>query len=580
MKRLSVLVAAAIVLAGCTDVPSGGSPQTIGPAAEGVGSSDAPSGPYPSSARDVVSAFIAANGTGSITASKRYLTPELQRSWHPTATTILRDISIGTYRTGHPITVFGRQVGSLDASGAFLPNLHGTGASQPVQPPAYRIKFVDGAYKISSLPPRNVGLVVSEEQFTSNFSPRTLYFYDLANRYLIPDLRYSAISDPNRLATWLVSQLITGPQANVASAVGTAGLPIGTVSRPAAVHIGSLVDVDIPGAAQLGSTERDRLAAQISETLAGALASAPITISDDHRPIDIPAANGTQFTSSLFDDSVEPPEPAPEIYYLRNGAVVDSSGTPLSGSGVNGVRELLVSVALTEPAEAGATQDLSVAATAVLGKDLRLYVGTQLAPLVKTSVHGNLSRPAWAPDRNEVWIGDGTKLLRVVVDDTGIHVDPVTLPLQVQGERVLAVRLSSEGSRIALVMRGESDQVWVGPIVRTSRSVSIDGKLAAISPVGVDVTDVAWNDPVKLFAVGAIKRGDEPRQFEMYVDGSGWTMRQTTGMPPDTPDSIAAATGALAWASVDGTVWRQPNSFQWSSPGTGQTKGTAPVYLE
>jgi hypothetical protein len=115
-------------------------------------------------------------------------------------------------------------------------------------------------------------------------------------------------------------------------------------------------------------------------------------------------------------------------------------------------------------------------------------------------------------------------------------------------------------------------------VIRSSGQVQVDN-LEAITPIGVLLTDVAWNDELKLFVTGRYTTG-EASVFEVQVDGSLWTPRAITGLP-EAPDSITVAANVPAWVSAGGTVWTQRGS-SWISPSAAanETDGTKPVYLE
>jgi hypothetical protein len=127
---------------------------------------------------------------------------------------------------------------------------------------------------------------------------------------------------------------------------------------------------------------------------------------------------------------------------------------------------------------------------------------------------------------------------------------------------------------------GDSAQVWVGSVVRTpgQSQVRIDS-LEPITPQGIVVTDVAWNDQLKLFVIGRVLSGNSDNNvYEVQVDGSLWTPRQVINLP-GSPDSITVSENVPAWVSVDGTVWTQTGG-SWSNPGDKTTLGNNPTYLE
>ena len=93
--------------------------------------------------------------------------------------------------------------------------------------------------------------------------------------------------------------------------------------------------------------------------------------------------------------------------------------------------------------------------------------------LKATTVTGMLSRPAWAPDVDEAWIGDGPDLFRVSSTGT-VHKVQYTASAGRPSGRVAAVRISPEGGRVALVLTNvdrstSTSQVYVGAIVRGPR---------------------------------------------------------------------------------------------------------------
>jgi hypothetical protein len=154
------------------------------------------------------------------------------------------------------------------------------------------------------------------------------------------------------------------------------------------------------------------------------------------------------------------------------------------------------------------------------------------------------------------------------------------VPIVSGGGHIVALRFSPEGSRVAIVIAGASgaSQLFVAAVVRGAGQVRV-GRLEPISPDGVVLTDVAWLDPFKLFAIGSLAGSQEPRTFETGADGTDWTT-STIGNLPAQPNTVTAATGSNVWVSANGYVWTVSGT-SWVSPGTsGQTVGTAPVYLE
>ena len=200
-----------------------------------------------------------------------------------------------------------------------------------------------------------------------------------------------------------------------------------------------------------------------------------------------------------------------------------------------------------------------------------------LGALEPTAVHGTLSRPSWAPGRHEVWIGNGTSLDRVT-GPRSVQDVPLNVTSGKAAGRVTAVRISPDGGRVALVLStADSSQIYVGTIVRSPNQVSIED-LQPISPQGVKITDVAWNDQLKLFATGSDTFTRVQQVYEVQCDGSLWTPR-VSGELPGAPQRITAAAQSAIVVSVGDTIYEQQGA-SWQSLLNGESYGTNPVYME
>jgi hypothetical protein len=577
MRRAALALAAVpLLLGGCAGVPSSSAPETIEALDTGGASSTAPRPPHlDGDPRQIVESFLTENATSTAThaTARAYLTRAANSRWSDDSATIIgNDYSVSTYDArSDTVTVYGRVLGTLSANGIYTPSLQGDGQGGEKQPFVFHIARLGTESRIDKLHP---GLLLSDDQFREIYRQQVLYFYDLAEDSLVPDLRWSALDDRTQLSEWLLTQIVDGPRPDLANAVSPDTMPAHLDPRQITVQLGTPTLIEIPGSSQLDAGVRDRLAAQLSQTLDEALAGREMSITDSGTPVEIPQVGGDRFTAADFTAATGPPAPTSEVYYLTNGRIRDDTGRLLTGPAGDG-SVYLSSVAVGQPRP---DTPLLVAGASGTGAAERLYVGTQRGGLHPTSVRGSLSRPAFVPGRDEVWVGDGTKLYRVRVEPTGPRVDQV--PMLSSGGQVLALRLSPEGSRIAIVISGASGsaQLYVGAVVRGAGPPRVDG-LKPISPVGVVVTDVAWLDAFKLFAIGYLAGSQDSRTFETGVDGTDWT-NATIGNLPAPPDSVTAATSANVWVSANGYVWKLSGN-SWVSPGpNGQTPGSAPVYLE
>lgn len=569
-----VLVVLAMLLAACTGVPKSSSPQVVQTVGGATPRSSPAITPVPNAdPRTVVSGFLSANALAdeNHADARTFLTSDANNRWSDNTVNVVDALQVGIVAHGS-VTVRGRDLGSVNASGIYSPALQGDGSGGVSLSFPFGMKKLKGQWRIDTL---NGGLIVSLAEFQRVYQQREIYFYDRMEKHLVPDPRYSALTDPPLLANWLVGQLATGPRPELQNA-WSRELPAQIDPRRVKVILGSPATIEVPGASQLDAGTRDRLAGQLALTLDQVTPGSTLSILDGGRPVTVPLAGGTRFTASGFASAVNPANTSPALFYIHSGAVVDEQGKPLPGELGSG-RESLTSIAL---ASKPGSQQLLAAGTSGFGSRARLLVGSERTGLRPTTLQGRLSRASWAPNLDEVWVGDGAQVYRVTGGGK-----PAAVPVAGSGAlagQVTALRFSPEGSRIAMVLTaddGGSAQVWVGSVVRTpgQAQVRVDS-LEPISPQGIVVTDVAWNDQLKLFTIGRSRSTGEANVYEVQVDGSLWTPRSVVNLP-GVPDSITVSENVPAWVSVGGTIWAQSGG-SWASPANETTFGTNPSYLE
>jgi Lipoprotein LpqB beta-propeller domain/Sporulation and spore germination len=585
MIRLAMGIAAvAVVATACSGVPDSSAPQVIGP-----GRGNATPGSQPSNTpepnvepRAIVQEFLRANVTEPIDprGPHEFLTPDEQRRWSDSTVTVLAgsvedaQVGVAVAGTSHAVavTVKGTQIGSLDRDGTYAQTPPG-GAGQEWDG-QYSLDPVNGQFRISDAPP---GLVVYADEFAQVYRPVRLYFLDLSEKRLVPDLRYTALTSAQATAAWELTQLVAGPRPDLDAAVRNEIQP----SQPhASVSInGQQARVELPGSSRLDGDVKQKVAAQLIATIGNNQPQMSLTITDGGVPVDTPSlpqaftrkdvaalppsAAGGQ--AHYFDTITDPP-----VFYVdAQGRLVTGDGKPIDGPLGSGGRYDLTSVAVTAGRE---DPDYYVAATIGHGADQTLWLG-RASEIHKTSVPaGSLTRPSWLAGQKEVWVADGAHIYRVDISGARQTVT-MTLPT---GARITALRLSPEGSRIAMILTvGNQSQLWVGSVVRTDTvpnngTARIDSP-EPIAPPNYRLTDVAWSDDSTLWAVGTAGI------WSVNVDGAGLHRRPSAGLP-QAADSITIATGVLPWVSSGGYVFRQ--SSDWEGPGHRTTRGTNPVYQE
>ena len=219
------------------------------------------------------------------------------------------------------------------------------------------------------------------------------------------------------------------------------------------------------------------------------------------------------------------------------------------------------------------------------GAQGELFAGNSQDGLEATTVRGALTRPTFAPGIPEVWLGVAGRtrgqLIRVVLSQSGQpeRAYPVSVPQLPAGDQIKAVRISPDGVRIALILTTPADSngsLVIGSIVRGSAVLRVEA-LRTISPQDTVITDVAWLNSIRLFAIGHIASSQSYRTFDTAVAGSNWSSRAVNLF--SAPDYVTATAGAVPWLSTGGFVWKQ-DFGSWVPPRGGQTAGSAPVYQE
>ena len=578
-RRRAAACAAAVslVLAGCTGVPDSSAPQVIRTIGAQPGPQPAAITPEPGAdPRSIVRDFLENNVSDDEghAAAKKFLTADARTTWNDNQAIVVDSTSQISTLSNNTVTLTAREVGTLDSTGAYA-----RAGDTALQSFTFGMKQVGGQWRIDKLGKQ--GLLISSAQFGLDYQEQTVYFFDPAGQRLVPDPRYTSLTDPLLLARWLLNQYV----ASATPATLTSALP--QISNPTAARlaIGQTMSIELPGANQLDGPTRDKMAAQVALTLDQAvLHNTPMTITDGNQPVSIPRAGGSRFTWSQFDDllTAANPEPSSLYYITPNGGVSTAQGSvPLAG-GVGSGQYALKSVALATSASTGA---LLVAGVAGYGENERLLVGRADRTLARVGIPaGPLTRPTWVPRLDEVWVGDGSRLYRVDATTGAAHAVPISSAKSgapVINDRIAAVRFSPEGARLALVLSTPNGtSLWIGTVNRSAPTVTVTLDDLSINPPSVTIADAAWNGTLKLFAVGH-DSSNTPGVYEVHCDGSLWTPSAIGDLPGE-PDTITVAADVVAAVSVGGiggTVWIQ-HGGSWASPNAALTYGTAPIYVE
>ncbi|MBV9593762.1 MAG: hypothetical protein JO147_08210 [Actinobacteria bacterium] len=577
-----MLVALTLLLAACSGVPSSSSPEVIRSIGGGVApaQNNAPTPPPGADPQFIVSGFLLASlGVDAHhAAARQFLTQDQRNKWTDTTVTVLSQLTVGLPDDQDQVTVSGVELGTISSNGIYTPQLlgDGTARSGDVVTFPFTVQKVDGQWRISQL---QQGILIDEAHFSTTYRPHPVYFFDQAQRTLVPDLRYSSLTD-QPLCNWLLEQLGEPPRPELVAAAVTTNLPAQNTHAGVTCATAS-VQVNLPGSGQLDGPTRQRLAAQLAFTFSVNSYGSLVELHDSSRLVSIPDVP-SQFEPSDFA-AFTPSTTPPSLYYIRQGALIDgSTGSPVPGA-VGSSAYALQSAALAQR-----NSEQLIAGVSAKDGSQRLVVGVTPTALRTSDIAASaLGRPAWAPDQTEVWISTGSDVRRVpVVNGVPQASVPVSLKSLAGGASlagsVRSIAFSPDGVRVALgVQQPGGYQVWIGSVVRGD-AVRVDG-LMPVTPAGISVADVSWNDVTTLYLVGTDTIAPGQAQFwSVQSDGSQLIARSTAGLP-SSPELLAVAPNALPYVSTGGTIWVQRGSGSWGPPGntTDQAvSGTAPTYLQ
>jgi hypothetical protein len=496
--RAALLLVAAVLLAaaGC-GVPSDSKPRAVGPAPGLAGAANPPGSvvlPSPAGAntpRLLVERFLQAGAAAdwdparlkdrrvpdAIEYAKQFLAPELRQTWKPDEFVLVVDPEIKPGLSSVEVTL--RPVGVLDENGSLDPKPPVLTLPSPFMfqtEPA----SVSGQNLLLSNAPNF--LMLSLEGLESLFEMRPVYYWDNADRNLVPDLRYvsKGISDEKRVKA-IIDQWLAGPSDFLKRSVSTPIVP-DTADNP--LLDGNKVTVNFPTPVSLGSDPPKalrHLAWQIRWSVHRPSSQVTVEIQFDGRSqlvdndetyLEANPALPRQARSVLDDDRLFAVLDGKVIPVFANTSVPAVLDAP-ENSGV-------VSAAINRPNRTAALVRQGT------GGNLELWLGRNSADprYVRADLPATtaMSRPSYLPGTDShLLIAAGGVLYDVAPDGSKRDIQ-----LSTPGN-VTAVAVAPDGARVALVTdRG----VFVAPL--DTKATSIGTARELYLPGVTDVRGVGW----------------------------------------------------------------------------------------
>jgi hypothetical protein len=451
------LLALTVALGGCAGVPTSSAPQALGT----MDRAAPPSLPTPSPGMDpdtLLREFLKATAdpANRHLAARQFLTESASSDWDDAGSALLIDRVVFVETRGPErvsVTMKADILGSLSDMGVFET---GEGAL-PDPGPIEMVKTPSG-WRIDKLPN---GVFLDWQQFQSTYKRNTLYFVDPTGKTMVPDPRYVAVSDPDQLATELVTKLVSGPRPEMANTVRNLLAPPlrlrGPVTRADGGKTGvgrgyGGAQIDLDSLSTTDPHSRQLLAAQIIWTLSRAGVNGPYVINADGAALDDRFAEGWNTSDVAATDPGADPGAAAGLHALVGGSLVSLDGqkTPRVPGSFGDLPDQTAATLSRSGQEAASVVTLRPGAPDMASS---LWVG-QVGADASQAIDGRtLSRPSWS------LVVDGNNIVRVIQEAASgqparIPVDAAAVATKFPGA-VSELQLSRDGTRAAMVIEGQ-----------------------------------------------------------------------------------------------------------------------------
>lgn len=487
-RAAAYAVAAALTLVGCAQIP------TSGPVRAGDGQVPEPDnvvvlaeGPQTDSTPErIVGDFLLAGAAGlsgglDFDVARQYLYGDALADWDPRGGVLVASGTRIDVPADSQVTMEASVRAKVDADGRYFeaaPDARETATFDLVQD-------TRGQWRIASLPD---GLVLSPRQFSDHYRAARLFFLVPDEAQLVPEVRYYPASN---LPTSVVRGLLAGPSPWLRDAVRTA-VPVGVELTPAAVLVDAngVAEVDLGPPGLVQSAARDLLVAQVTATLRELPQVRSVVVRA--------GVSGVQIEGEAELTTAGDAELAggPEMLLER---VVDGVGTSELVALVGG---RLVPVAGVGPltgldARSPARSEDGSLRVLLDGANRLVLAPTADAEAVTLLHAPGLAEPS--VDRHGwVWTASASQVLAVDAAGTSVQ---VTAPWLVDRD-VLSVRVSRDGTRIAVVSEGEDGGTTVDVAGVVRDEVGGPLQLSEQAPrAGAAVTEAeaaVWIDDTRL----------------------------------------------------------------------------------
>ncbi|MCX3063347.1 LpqB family beta-propeller domain-containing protein [Streptomyces beihaiensis] len=542
----------------------------------------------------------------SYTMARKYLTKKAAKAWRPEQRTTVLDSGPNTTSTGRPntgdegrtFTITGQQVATIDRHQAYHPD------RKPYRG-SLHLSQVDTAsgkqWRIDSPPD---GVVLGQFNFQRIYESVNKYYY--AESQSASDAsrgQKQLVADPVFVRQWTdpltetVRQVVAGPS-NWLNPVVTSAFPSGTALKDGVTSLtpddANKLTVPLNDKADgVGQRQCKEMAAQLLFSLRDLASSAVdevelkrsdgglmCALTEDAADGLVSQRAAGRFDHPYFLDSKG------RLAELPGNNASGKSPEPVAGPLGEGRRELRsVAVAHDQDQAAGVSVDGRSLYVASLVDGASL--GSALVHSQSRSESDGLSTPSW-DGRGDLWVADrDPKNPRLLMFGQGRadRMQQVQVDGLGDGARVEAVKMSSDGVRVALLVKEASKdggkgttQLRIGRVERHSAAeggteVSVT-ELRPAAPEMEEVTAMSWAGSSQLVVVGREAGGLQQIRY-VPCDGSAPTGQALPGLAGVSEVTASDDDRLPLLAHSDDGIVRLPSGASWQSI---VKDGTAPVY--
>lgn len=512
---------------------------------------------------EIVEGFVRANVgfADDDDVARTFLTPTLASEWVPTRNVLVID-GTPTYRgEGDEVTVTATVTGHIDGTGVLTQRTGDTTQS-------FSLARVDGEWRIDGFP-EDFGLWLTVPDLGRAFRDTRIYYLEPHLRLFVPEVRWLARGEG--LTTAVARMQLAPVPAHLEGAVRTGASPdvhlaVGAVPVDPTSQVAT---VSLQGQGLGEDPERVLdLRAQLGHALLGLGGVSAVELRLGGRNL-LPDGEGAvnAGTDLGYTDVERTVERAllrvgevfalvdPTFYNLRNLPASASSSIDLPRLGL-------------EWTGVAATEDLEELA-AVSTDRTRLWRWRDGDSGVNEGIGDALTDPSYDP-HGGLWLagvarsGGEPRVWVVEGEEVNAVARPVDVPWLERGQRVRALRVSPDGTRVLLVLadgpEASRQRLLVAGIVRDSdgRPTGLAQPLDA-APTLVAVGSARWATASEILATG--RRVQDQRPVPFQVPLGGWV--DELGEQPGLVDVIAVPGSTPVVRTDDGRFHTREGSSGW-----------------